>query len=159
MTTYHDHLEAVNRGLADALAHLADLRLAMAELDAAGRYERPPSREALEPRAAGAEYLSLHFRKRPEDGFYSPTGKRKLYVGADPAAQSEARRLAENARRWEVLDRAARRLEDRIYLRQSQLQTLAERCQEWPRAELLGPVDDTAELGEKPQDLEGRCEP
>lgn len=37
MADYHEHLDQVIAGLADALGHLADIRQAMAELDAAGR--------------------------------------------------------------------------------------------------------------------------
>lgn len=125
---YHADLERVNVGLADVLARLADLGQRMDDLDRAGRYDRAPTRIVLEPRGGRGSFMRLYFTRRAGGGFYGPTGKRKVYIGVDPERQEEARRLAENARRWDDLDRERRALRSWLDDRRAELRALADRC-------------------------------
>jgi hypothetical protein len=90
------------------------------------------SRNDSEPR-----YLYMYFRAcRDGRGYEGPDGKRKQYVGVDPARQAEARRLASNRKRWEHLDDAARKLENWLIRRQRELKNVAMFIENWPKVEL-----------------------
>lgn len=136
---YDGDLKTINDSLAAALAHRAELAQALAEIEAAGMYPSEPS-EQWQDRGGSGQYLYMLFRLAPDGQTYQgPDGKRKVYVGADPARIAEARRLAANRGRWGQARQAARALDQWIELRQSELHSLAARCDRWPTAD-LGPL-------------------
>ena len=49
----------------------------------------------------------LLFRSNRDGTYKGPSGKREICAGKDPDAIAEARRLAENRRRWEACELAA----------------------------------------------------
>jgi hypothetical protein len=127
----------IQREMRAAARHLAAIRAEMANIEAAGMYDGIPteswqSRNDSEPR-----YLYMYFRAcRDGRGYEGPDGKRKKYVGVDPARQAEARRLADNRRRWEHLDDVANRLEKWLNKRRWDLDRIAMFIDDWPRVEL-----------------------
>ena len=90
-----DHFTALDRLRAEWQAEIASL-------EAAGMYESIPA-ESWESRNGGGRYLRLVFPQH--DG-----QRRKLYIGADPAAIAEARARVERRQRWEELTRNLARL-------------------------------------------------
>ena len=92
--------------------------------------------EQWQDRNGSGQYLYLLFRLGPDGQYQGPDGKRKVYIGKDPDKIAEARRLAENRRRWERVNRAAKDLDNWLYLRGSELQTLAGKCGRWPTCDL-----------------------
>lgn len=150
---YHADLEAINAGLAGALAHRADLAQVLATLEAAGMYPASPS-EQWQDRNGSGQYLYMLFRLGPDGQYQGPDGKRKVYIGKDPERIAEARRLAENRRRWEVVNRAARDLDGWLYLRGSELQSLAGRCQRRTALD-LGPMAPAAVANGSPNGGQG----
>jgi len=101
---WHDALDTIRDELSTALAHLVDLHQALGKIEAAGMYPALPTEQWQARGDSGeARYLYMLFRKNAEGTYQGPGGKRKLYVGADPGRQAEARRLAENRRRWRAI--------------------------------------------------------
>lgn len=88
---------------------LSAIQRDMAELEVAGMYAAVPT-ESWESRSntdhGEARYLRMLF----PNGVL-PGGRRKLYVGCDPAKIRKARKLAGNRRRWEALEAERQRLE------------------------------------------------
>lgn len=146
---YHaDLVEAINDRLAEALAHRVELGQALAQLEAAGMWPAVPSEQWQDRNSAG-QYFYLLFRLGPDRAYQGPDGKRKVDIGRDPGKIAEARRLAENRRRWEVANRAARDLDGWLAENRRQLVALAGRCERWPALD-LGPVAPAILAGQGP---------
>ena len=79
------------------------------------------------------------FGSNPDGTYKGPGGKREITIGRDTAAIAEARRLAENRRRWEACELAAWNLDKWISGRWKQLRDAADECQRWPALD-LGPM-------------------
>lgn len=93
-----------------AAAHLRQIEGAMALLEQAGMYPAIPHFQFQERNGSG-EYLYLLFRQNHDGSYTGPGGKRKLYIGADPKKQDEARRLTHRREIWEELKTAKTQLE------------------------------------------------
>jgi len=90
-----------------------------------------------------SEGLTMLFQRNPDGSYKGPGGRREVTIGKDPAAIAEARRLAENRRRWEACELAAWNLDNWIDGRWLKLLDLAEDCRRWPAFD-LGPVAPAA---------------
>lgn len=142
METYQDELTAINAALDAAECHRGELARKMAALELAGMYPAIPA-EQWQDRGGAGQYLYMIFRLGPDGQYLGPDGKRKVYVGNDPARIAEARRLAENRRRWEVAQQARQELERWIADRRQDLKdlglsvaNLARRSERWPTFDL-----------------------
>jgi len=101
---YMEHLGKIRVGMEKAHVHRTQIRRRMNQIEREGMYPAVP-REQWQARNGGeARYLYMLFRMNPDGSYQGPDGKRKVYVGADPRKQAEARRLAANRRRWEELN-------------------------------------------------------
>lgn len=138
MPDYHKHLEAINESLARAQAYQLAIRQAMARIKKAGMYPAVPT-ERWQSKDDEAQGLHMVFPRNADGTYQGPNGERQVYVGTAPEQQAEARRLVENRRRWEQLQWALDDLERWLDLRQSELQSLAKQCGQWPETELLKP--------------------
>jgi hypothetical protein len=107
-------------------------------------------------------YLHHYWRQDGRGGHEGPGGKRKTYVGCKVARIAEARRLVENRRRWEALERTRERLESWLDALGNDVAALAENAAslaresgEYPRADLAGcaPVDGAALLEAAKEDV------
>jgi hypothetical protein len=78
--------------------HLGRVEAAMRRLEAAGKYPAIPSEQWKDGR-----YLYMRFDQNEYHDF-TLDYKNRLYIGASPARILQARRLAENARRWAALE-------------------------------------------------------
>jgi hypothetical protein len=107
-------LEKIHGQIIAVVEYMAEIDAALEVLDEAGMYPAVPSREAWEPRGDSPPvYVNLYWRqKKRGGGFAGPEGKRKLYIGCKPERIAEARRLAENRRRWEALMETRDQLEE-----------------------------------------------
>jgi hypothetical protein len=138
-----DALQTVCDELAKAKAHLAEIRSTMEALEQAGMYPAVPSEQWQGRNGGPKRYLYMLFGTNRHTGRYAgPDGKRKLYIGCKATNIAEARRLAENRRRWEELERAAKVLEGWISTMESKVQSLAWRAEGWTQVdvETLGPA-------------------
>lgn len=101
-----EKIKQVQENINAAAAHLRQIEGAMALLEQAGMYPAIPHFQ-LQERNGSGEYLYLLFRQNHNGSYTGPGGKRKLYIGADPKKQDEARRLTHRREIWEEL-RAAK---------------------------------------------------
>lgn len=124
-------LATIDAQLAAAAAHLEAIEAAMVALDEAGMYPALPSREAWEHRNGGAPIYFYHYftQDRRTGQYQGPGGKRKVYVGCRAENVAEARRLAENRRRWEELDQARSRLEGWLHSIRTQVGRFTDEAQ------------------------------
>lgn len=101
------HLNAIHRHLIYMEREATRTCEQLAALVAAGTYPSEPAEEwASLP--SGTQVLRLRFpRRRHADGYASPSGRRRLYVGADPEAIRRALATVERTRRRAVLQRCA----------------------------------------------------
>ena len=129
---------AIGDSMVRARAHVAEIRKAMDVLGAAGMWPAVPT-EGWSP----SEGLTMLFQRNPDGSYKGPGGRREVTIGKDPAAIAEARRLAENRRRWEACELAAWNLDNWIDGRWLKLLDLAEDCRRWPAFD-LGPVAPAA---------------
>ena len=125
---------AIGDSMARARAHLVEIRKAMDALGAAGMWPAVPT-EGWSP----SEGLHMLFGSNPDGTYKGPGGKREITIGRDTAAIAEARRLAENRRRWEACELAAWNLDKWISGRWKQLRDMTDECQRWPALD-LGPM-------------------
>ena len=136
-------LQTVYDELVKAKAHLAEVRSTMEALEQAGMYPAVPSEQWQGRNGGPKRYLYMLFGTNRHTGRYEgPDGKRKLYVGCKGKNIAEARRLAENRRRWEDLERTAKVLDGWISTMESKVQSLAWRAEGWTQVdvETLGPA-------------------
>lgn len=126
-------LNLILDGMIAAQSHLKRLRQTMARLQQEGMYDAVPT-ESWQDRGGDGRYLYHYFPvARHGPGYLGPDGKKKHYVGSDPARIAEARRLADNRRRYEDLAAAADRLDQWLFWRRQDLRTLAGHAVAWPR--------------------------
>jgi hypothetical protein len=126
-------LKMIYDGMIAAQNHLKRLRQTMARLQQEGMYDAVPT-ESWQDRGGAGQYLYHYFpMDRLGSGYLGPDGKKKHYVGSDPARIAEARRLADNRRRYEDLAAAADRLEQWLTWRRQDLATLTGHAIAWPR--------------------------
>ena len=129
---------AISDCMAGAGAHLLEIRQAMDQLGAAGMWPSVPTEDWSDLKG-----LYMLFRSNRDGTYKGPDGKREVYIGKDPAAIAEARRLAENRRRWEACELAAWNLHKWIGGKWVELRDLAEDCKRWPALD-LGPMAPAA---------------
>lgn len=134
-------LEEINQHLAAAHSHHRRLVAAMAYLELAGMYPAVPTEEwRSQDGSSEADHLYLHFPSTPDGTYQGPDGKETLYIGNNPEQIADARRLAENSRRWEQLSDDRQTLDTWLFRREVALQDLASKCEHWPRGEILEPL-------------------
>jgi len=104
-TTVKEALSAAVHSYDAAKSHLAQLKDALLALEDAGMYPSLPTETWTTRRGKPTQYLYMLFEFIPGGGYRGPNGKRKLYVGNKPHRIAEARRLAENRRRYDSLKR------------------------------------------------------
>jgi hypothetical protein len=134
---YDEQLACIGDNLAAAREHLGSIELAMDSLAAAGMYPAVPT-EQVQARNGRGQYLYMLFRRNEDGSYQGPGGRRKVYIGCDAERIAEARRLAENRKKYEVLLRMARDLEEWLEVHHDQVGELSIRCERWPWIDLLG---------------------
>jgi hypothetical protein len=137
LLTTEEQAALLLRELAAAREHREQLTLEMRRIAAAGMYQAVPT-EQWQSRGGGeAKYLYMLFRSNSQGEYYGPAGRRKLYVGADPAKIAEARRLAANRQRWEQIAEVKDRLRIWIDQQERKIEQIALYADRWPRVEAL----------------------
>ena len=142
-------LAKIANELQGAQLHLIAIQDTLATLESAGMYPAVP-RLAWEQKNGQGEYLYLYFKVKPYNrGHEGPDGKRKVYIGIDPAKQADALRQVENRRRWETLKEAERRLMGQIARAERDIGHVLQVFLQWSKVELgnLGPADPAAVAG------------
>lgn len=138
---YQEHLEEIDKNLNEAVQYLRSLFLAMAKLELAGFYPAVPTEE-WKSQNGGDDELYLHFPSKPDGTYRGPDGQQTIYIGTDAEQIAEARRLAENRRRHELLSAAAMDLDRWLYSYEHELGIQAIIAKYWPRVEILEPLPD-----------------
>lgn len=136
-----DHLEEIDQNLNEAARYLRSLFLAMAKLELAGFYPAVPTEEWQSQNGNG-DGLYLHFPGKPDGTYQGPDGQQTVYIGSDSKQIAEARRLAENRRRYEQLSAAAQDLDIWLLRYEHQLEVQAIIAKYWPKVEILEPLLD-----------------
>lgn len=131
-----DLLERILTDVARLEAGLVVIKLAMADLEAAGIFPAVPT-ESWETRGntthGQARYLRMLFRKGA-----LPGGKRKLYIGSNPRKIEKAKQMASRRVRWEALEAERVRLERFLRMTRSALDREARSVQRYEIPEELG---------------------
>jgi hypothetical protein len=124
-------LQTIHEEMAQAKAHLAEVRSTIEAVEEAGVCLAVPSEQWQRRKGGPKRYLYMLFGTNRHTGRYEgPHGRRKLYVGCRAENIAEARRLAENRRRWEELERTAKVLDGWISTMECKVQSLAQRAVE-----------------------------
>ena len=117
--------------IADHLAALQTIRAAwlaeMATLEDQGIDEAIPT-ESWETRNGGGKYLRLVYPTDRQTG-----QRRKVYVGADPAAIETARARVDRRRRWETLSANLAQLDRVLAETERQLTSMERELRRWRR--------------------------
>lgn len=142
MMTSLDHtIKLINTNIAAAQDHLTEILEAMQLLQGAGMYPAIPHFQWQRREEMGeAKYLYLIFRQNSDGSHQGPDGRKKIYIGADPANIEEAKRLVRNRERWEQLGQQSIKLRGWITITEKRLSDLERQSllilkesQEWPR--------------------------
>lgn len=131
-----DKLTGILADLARLEAGLVVIRESMAELEAAGMYPGVPT-ESWETRTNTTHGEARYLRMLFSIGVL-PNGKRKLYVGADPARQRTAKLKASRRLRWERLEAERVRLERFLRMTRSSIGGVAGSVRRYRIPEELG---------------------
>jgi hypothetical protein len=140
-------LHLINVSLLDARQHLAEVESVMAAIEAAGMYPAVPT-EAWK----NDSYLYMRFADRVNG--LELDAKNRLYIGTKADKIIEARRLAENRRRWEQLNSARRSLQGWLAQREDDIKQLRRAASTWKKVgdlEALGPAGDQVLATESPK--------
>jgi hypothetical protein len=90
----------------------------------------PPARLALESRNGGKpKYLYVYWHQNPDGTFQGPARQRKLYIGSDPQAKTQAVTLANNCQSYDNLVRIRNGIHQNWYHCLDELDHLAHTCQ------------------------------
>lgn len=142
METITTQLHAIGHHLAGAQAHLARIQQMMDRIAQEGMYDAVPT-ESWQDRGGPGRYLYHYFpQDRTGASYLGPDGKKKLYIGVEPARIKEARRLAHNRRRYNTLNQAAAALQRWLGYRQTDLNNLAAHAPCYPRFDFRQIADD-----------------
>jgi hypothetical protein len=118
-----EKIKLVQDNIDSARQHLQRIEGAMALLEQVGMYPAVPHFQ-LQERNGSGEYLYLLFRQNHDGSYTGPGGKRKLYIGADPKKQDEARLFTHRRETWEDLRTAKIQLEAWIRMSESKITRL-----------------------------------
>jgi hypothetical protein len=136
-----EHLEEIDQNLNEAVKYLRSIFLAMAKLELAGFYPAVPTEEWKNQNGSD-DGLYLHFPSKPDGTYLGPDGQRTVYIGTDSKQIAEARRLAENRRRYKQMSAAAQDLDMWLFRYQDQLKVQAIIAKYWPKVEIPEPLLD-----------------
>lgn len=100
--TLDETLNAISTNIREAEQYGRELFLAAEEIKSAGMYPAVPS-EQWQDRGGDGQYLYMIFKTDGNGIYQGPGNARKLYVGNKADRIAEARRLAENRRRYEEI--------------------------------------------------------
>ena len=100
--TLDETLNAISINIREAEQYGRELFLAAEEIKSAGMYPAVPS-EQWQDRNGDGQYLYMIFKTDGNGIYQGPNRARKVYVGNKADRIAEARRLAENRRRYEVI--------------------------------------------------------
>lgn len=140
-----DHtISLIEANITAAKQHFQQIEAARFLLQEQGMYPAVPHFQWQRREEMGeAKYLYLIFRQNSDGSHQGPDGKKKVYVGADPAKIEEAKRLVINRAQWEQLGREASKLRGWIDYYKSEIAELNReanrilvRSQEWPKASI-----------------------
>lgn len=133
MTDVTIQLQSIGDNLAAAEAHMERIRQMMDRIQQEGMYDAVPT-ESWQDRGGRGVYLYHYFPQNPRGiDHLGPDGKKKVYVGVDKARIAEARRLANNTRRYQSLARSASTLARWLGHRHDDLNNLAAHSPRFPR--------------------------
>jgi hypothetical protein len=115
-----EKIKLIQENIDSAKQHIQQIEDAMALLEQAGMYPSIPHLQLQERNGRGV-YLYLLFRQKYDGSYAGPGGKRKLYIGADPKKQDEARRIIHRMENWNELKMAKIQLEAWITINEAKI--------------------------------------
>lgn len=137
-------VKLIQFNISTAEEHLGEILEARKILEVAGMYPAVPHFQWQRREELGeAKYLYLMFRQNQDGSYQGPDGRRKVYIGADPAKIEEAKRRTRNRENWERLVQEEVKLRRWITYTETQLEILKRdankilvNSRDWPKSEL-----------------------
>ncbi len=125
MDPWWEILGDISQDLERLEMELAEMREQRERLEEAGMYPGIPTESWQSRNGSETEYLRLIFPRGTPDIPAGSGGRKRLYIGCDPAKIEEARRMVANREQWEGVDREVAKLEHFLDMRKARLEGVA----------------------------------